>query len=487
MIKIGLLASILASCVPSESTSTKKLIVLQGQSNCAQMTPGVNVGLDAAYPNVLMYEETAGAGPADPPVFTTEGPRSLAPRLVDFSGAFGIGTGGVELSMGRYLDTNGSSTYYIAKQAIDGSSLVNNWANAAYPTTGGSMMARSIAFIEARMTAWNITSGTDVTLIWIQGEADGGQSYATYLASLDTYFSTLRATLGNIKVIIVRTMDIVDTVANVRAAQESYCAVEANNARIYRLDDQTLRDTAHWDDDSTVNIGNGLGQLVLDMEEGTARTSPYIAAVGPITTVASTTSPTATMPAHQANDILAYTLIGNGTNNFATPAGWSEITDSPQAGGGLNPRVQVWWKRATDAATASPTITDVASDGSKSVFILVIRGCAISGNPFDVTAGDTAATSTSVSIPGDTSTVANGLAVGWLAGVVDLAAPQLGDWTNGDLTSLEGQVNFSSTSGAGVTAGVFSGRKATAGAFGATTATLTTTSAQARLMVVFKS
>ena len=69
---------------------------------------------------------------------------------------------------------------------------------------------------------------------------------------------------------------------------------------------------------------------------------------------------------------------------------------------------------------------------------------------------------------------------------VDLNAPQLGDWTNADLTELTGQVNFCSNNGAGVTAAMFSGRKVAAGAFTTTTATLLATSTQARLTLVFK-
>lgn len=457
---------------------------IQGQSNAAQMTVGTAVGLDAAFAAVQMYESTAGAGAADPPSFTVEGPRDLAPRLVDFSGAFDIGTGGIELSLGRYLSANTDDIWYCGKQAIDGSSLVNHWANAAYPATGGNMMARSIAFINQQLSAWSVDPD-DMVLIWAQGEADGGQTYATYLSSLQTYYGAMRAEFGSLfQIIIVRTVDVVDTAANVRAAQEAFCSDVANNARCVPIDWATLRDTAHWSDQSTEDIGNAIGPIIVDATQ----TSPYWVVGGPFRVSSSAQTVALTMPPHQAGDILIAYIAGIGQNNYAAPAGWTSCTDSPQhdSGASTNARLQAFWFRAVDSATAAPTVSDVAGDGSKIGTIVVIRGAVASGDPFEATAGNTAATTTSVSVPGDTSITANALVIGACASNVDSATPQFSDWTNGDLAELYGQINYATSSGAGVNLGVFTGRKVAAGAFGATTATLSATSTQARLTLVVK-
>lgn len=485
------------SPIDSPPPSVARLAVPMGQSNTGGLCVAANVGLSAAYAAVPMMEKTAGAGAANPPVFTEEGARDLGPRLVNFGGAFAVGTGGVELSMGRYLAEHTSDTWHIAKFSIDGSSLVNHWANPAYPSTGGNMLARTIAFVDAQIARWSITDApNNLIFVWIQGEADGGAAYATYLSSMRTLFNGLRSYYGDVRIVVNRTIDVVDTAGNVRAAQEAYAAETTGCASVGR-DDLTLRDTAHYSDQSYVDLGNVLGAKIVQLINGTTPTAPYYVATAPITVTNSVGTLTPTLPPHQSGDIITVFLAGSGQNNYSlsTANGFAEVSSSPQhdSSSGLNARVHAYWVRADSTTMAAnggqmpaPTIGDVAGDGSKLVTAVVIRGAVSSGSPFDVTAGNTATTATAVSIPGGTTTSTNRLVIGAVAANVDTTTPQLVDWTNADLTELAGQVNYSTNSGAGVTLGVFTGRKATASAFGATTSTLSTTSPQARITLVVK-
>lgn len=493
-IRSALVATLLSGCNPTDSAQpANRLVVLVGQSNAGGIGVAASVtnypGIANAFSAVQMYERTAAGGAVDPPNFTNEGPRDLAPRITNFGGSYATGTFGVELSLGRELDAATADTWFVAKYTIDGSSLVNHWASASYPTTGGALATQLTTFIQDRATAWNVTDlANNLIVVFIQGEADTGQAYATYLSNLQSFFSGLRASLGNFLVVVHRLVSRVDSAQNVRAAEEAFAA-NTTKVLITHADDLALRDTAHYSDDSYVTLGIRIKTAIVDYYNSVSPTSPYVVAVGPIAETNSTGSPSPTLPPHQANDILLVVLAGNGTNNFAAPAGgWAEVGSSPQAGGGLNARIQAWWLRAAGSGTSSPTIADVASDGQKFAVAVVIRGAITSGNPFDVTAGGTAATSTSVSFPGATTTGTNRLVFQMAAIIVDNTEPQFvyNSFSNADLTEIDQQLNKCSNASTGVGMGIISARKATAGAFAATTATLSNTGTQALLTLAVK-
>ena len=88
-------------------------------------------------------------------------------------------------------------------------------------------------------------------------------------------------------------------------------------------------------------------------------------------------SATPTMPTHQADDILVVVASCNNKTMSTSTSGWTEITE-------IMPGGSAWawyWKRATGAGTAGPTIT------AASVLIYtvgyVFRGCVATGDPFD--------------------------------------------------------------------------------------------------------
>lgn len=152
--------------------------------------------------------------------------------------------------------------------------------------------------------------------------------------------------------------------------------------------------------------------------------------------------------------------------------GWTQLPDSPQGsgvGGGIGSyALSVWWRRATASETA-PTITDPGDHGES--VITAYRGVRTSDPPYDVTNGnnDGGTESTSVVIPGDTTTVADCLVVASVAGHEDAT---FDSWANADLANVAERVDTNLTGpGNDGSLAVATGEKATAGAFGNTTAT----------------
>jgi regulation of enolase protein 1 (concanavalin A-like superfamily) len=207
--------------------------------------------------------------------------------------------------------------------------------------------------------------------------------------------------------------------------------------------------------------------------------------------VSGTGAITPTWPTHQSGDVaLLVVESANQAISLSTAAGFVEVTNSPQgtgtAAGTAATRLAVYWKRAASSAEANPTVAD--SGDHQIARIITFRGVVASGNPWDVTAGNVASSaSTSVSIPGATTTVANTLVAAIVARANDSSSAQASGWTNSNLTSLTERVDGGTTSGNGGGFAVATGVKATAGAYGTTTATLSTSSVQGRMSIALKS
>jgi len=189
----------------------------------------------------------------------------------------------------------------------------------------------------------------------------------------------------------------------------------------------------------------------------------------------------------RVNDILLL-FVESANEAVSTPAGWAIVTDSPQGtgtgGGTTATRLSVFWKRATATETA-PTVTDPGDHAIAQ--ILAFRGCIATGDPWNVTSGDVAASaSTSVSIPGDTTTLDNCLVVLAVSNATDTATAQTSGYTNTDLVNLTERTDRNSTQGNGGGFAVITGEKAAAGAYGTTTATLATSSVQGRMSIALK-
>jgi hypothetical protein len=206
-------------------------------------------------------------------------------------------------------------------------------------------------------------------------------------------------------------------------------------------------------------------------------------------------SPTWPVGVHQADDIgLLYIEQSNqaGTTTLSTAAGFVEVSDSSQgaglgAGAGGETRLSVFWSRATGATMGTPVVADLGNH--QIATICVFRGCITTGNPWDITAGDTDAVggSSAVTWPGDTTTVADCLIVHGLASGTDANGARVSGYANPDLANITERFDDGSqTPGHGGAIAVVTGEKAAAGTFSSTTATMTTASMQGRHVIALK-
>jgi len=229
-------------------------------------------------------------------------------------------------------------------------------------------------------------------------------------------------------------------------------------------------------------------QMFDDFESTNANSEPlnptYVAAGAAIS---GTGAVTPAIPSGAvANDILLlFVESANETISLTTANGFAEAMSSPQgtgtAAGTAATRLAVYWKRAV-GGDASPVVAD--SGNHTIAQILAFRNCVRQENPWNVAAGNVAGTaSTSASIPGGTTTVSDCLIVAAVANATDSATAQTSGWANGDLTDVTERVDSNTASGNGGGFGVATGVKALAGAFGATAATLATSSVQGRIAI----
>jgi len=239
------------------------------------------------------------------------------------------------------------------------------------------------------------------------------------------------------------------------------------------------------DDDGATTTSSPAVNITVNPAGGT---SPTYQAVG--SAASGTGAVTPVWPAHQSGDVaLLIVESANQTITLSTPAGFAEVTGSPQgtgtAAGTSAVRLAVFWNRATSSSMANPVVAD--SGNHTIARIITFRGAVATGNPWDVTAGNVASSaSTSVSIPGATTTVANTLVVAIVARANDSSSAAASAWANANLTSLTERVDGGTTSGNGGGFAAATGVKATAGAIGNTTATLSSSTVQGRMSIALR-
>lgn len=219
---------------------------------------------------------------------------------------------------------------------------------------------------------------------------------------------------------------------------------------------------------------------------------PTFVAAGTVTSNAAAITPA--MPSGvQANDILL--LFLETANQAITVSGgtetWSQVTNSPQstgtAAGADGTRLTVFWARASQASPTSPTTSD--SGDHQLGRIIAVRGCITTGNPWDITAGSVEATSdTTVSFPTVTTTMDDTLVVLAMAGSLPDATgtANFSAWTNSNLSSITERTDNTVTAGNGAALGVATGVKTTAGATGASTATLAQSANKAMMTIALR-
>jgi len=261
-----------------------------------------------------------------------------------------------------------------------------------------------------------------------------------------------------------------------------------NDAWVVQTSDVfTATSTTHTIKFDATNTQGGDRSVFLD-SISVAEALPSYKAAGAV--VSGTGAITPAWPTHAAGDVaLLVVESANQAISLSTPAGFAEVTNSPQgtgtAGGTAATRLAVYWKRATTSAESSPVVAD--SGNHQIARIITFRDVIDTGNPWDVTAGNVASSaSKSVSIPGATTTVANALVVTIVANATDTTSARTSGWTNANLTGLTEYVDNNTNQGNGGGFGVAAGLKAAAGAYGTTTATLATSSVQGRMSIAMK-
>ncbi len=191
---------------------------------------------------------------------------------------------------------------------------------------------------------------------------------------------------------------------------------------------------------------------------------------------------------HDSGDIALLFIessCGESTPTLGTAAGFAlvDTQDTTCTSTTTGTRLTVYWARATSTAMTSPTVTN-SSNNHLIAQILVYRGALDTGDPWDVRGGGVKATeSTSVTVTGVTTTVADTLVVIAVSQGVDKNSTAFSGWTNANLTSINERADTASNSGNGGGFGIIDGTKATAGATGDTTATITDSSSNAFITI----
>jgi len=230
----------------------------------------------------------------------------------------------------------------------------------------------------------------------------------------------------------------------------------------------------------------GLITLALKPEVSDA---PYYIGAGTIDSTSGAATINPGLPGGWAQNDIFLLLVETANQAIATPTGYTEVTNSPQgtgtAGAAGATRLGVFWKRATVSESA-PAIT---TSGDHTVArVLAFRGVVTSGDPYEASAGDVEASSvTGVTFPGLT-TLGDDRAVLFLHSIDtdSLSAVQhISGWANAALEYVAELIDVAAnnSNGGGLAAAI--GLMSSAGAIGATTATLSPAAVQGRVVLAF--
>lgn len=235
--------------------------------------------------------------------------------------------------------------------------------------------------------------------------------------------------------------------------------------------------------DPTKASNDGADIMIALWEGAQSDSSPWVISGNTLDSGAATLTP-AWVLGHEIDDIAVLVCESqNGqTVTLTTANGFAEVTNSPQDAS--NTKLAVFWCRATSTSMSAPVTNDPGDHINTHMYL--IRGCHNSGNPWDVTAGDTGASSTSVTVPQVTTTVARCLILWICSQGTDISTDEFSGWANTGSTRVEELDSISTTAGNGGGHGIAYGYKATPGATGTATATLATASGQGRITMALK-
>lgn len=200
-------------------------------------------------------------------------------------------------------------------------------------------------------------------------------------------------------------------------------------------------------------------------------------------------------PTHQADDV-ALLFVTTENQAVSTPSGWQTAGLPAAQGTGTaandaSTRLTAFWRRAQSGAESAADIPD--SGDVQYAAMLVFRGCKGAGSnqatsPINVSAGAVEATSdTSISLPTVTTTAGDCLIVLALGDSIDSTFARWGSGpTNGALTGIAVHTDAGTTTAGGACVRVASGVKESAGAVGASSATLTVASTKGLMTIALE-
>lgn len=211
---------------------------------------------------------------------------------------------------------------------------------------------------------------------------------------------------------------------------------------------------------------------------------PTVFGVGAVATGTTTITPPFPGGAVAVNDIFIDVAESVGGQNYTLPSGWAHVTGSPVVQG-VNTQLTVIWRRYDGVFTA-PALTGITDHAIGRM--IAIRGCPTTGTPWDVVASSVEAVSdTSISWPTTAATTqVNDLVLLIAATSADIATAQISTVTNANLTSITERMDNATATGNGGVIICYTGIKATLGAVGVSTATLTTAGFKSMMTLAMK-
>ena len=198
----------------------------------------------------------------------------------------------------------------------------------------------------------------------------------------------------------------------------------------------------------------------------------YVGAAGALTSGTAAITPALPAGIQVGDLLLAVFETNNQAVTIANANGgvWTQVANSPQGGGGAggdnSTRLTAFWS-VYNGTQGAPTTNDPGDHIGG--IIAAFRGVDTT-NPINISSGATN-TTTAMSIPGATTTSANSLVVVVTASNDD--ADAFSNWANASLTSMTERFELGHTAGQDGRIGLATGVKVTAGAYGASTSTLT--------------
>lgn len=238
---------------------------------------------------------------------------------------------------------------------------------------------------------------------------------------------------------------------------------------------------------ATMTGGSTVSYIMLALigerdEDEDVPSAPYFVSAGAVT--ASSSDMNVPWPSDTLEDDIGVLLVQTANQAVPTVPEWTQIASSPQGAGVAaaagSARLTAYWRRANSSA---PPPADVDDSGDHQVgVVLVFRGCKQSGDPVNASAGDTDAVgSTGVTVPAGITTKDNALVVAALAHGIDAAGGQASAWANALLSGLAEIVDDGTATGTGGGIAAAAGVMLARGSYGATTATLGSSSLQGRI------